>query len=130
MSTKAAAHGPLSDLRVLEIGHFVAAPFCTRLLADLGADVIKIEPPAGDPVRQWGKQVDGHSAWWSLHGRNKRSITLNLKHPKAIDIVLRLSAHAMCSWKIFARASWPGALPGGRVRDALLARPNACVAVS
>src|SRR5262245_33358762 len=90
MSTKAPAHGPLSSLRVLEIGHFVAAPFCTRLLADLGADVIKIEPPTGDPVRQWGKQVDGHSAWWSLHGRNKRSITLNLKHPKAIDIVLRL----------------------------------------
>src|SRR5262249_21972719 len=88
MSTEAAAHGPLSALRVLEIGHFVAAPFCTRLLADLGADVIKIEPPAGDPVRQWGKQIDGHSAWWSLHGRNKRSITLNLKHPKAIDIVL------------------------------------------
>src|SRR5215210_7266365 len=87
-----AANGPLSGLRVLEIGHFVAAPFCTRLLADLGADVIKIEPPGGDPVRQWGMQVDGNSAWWSMHGRNKRSITLNLKHPKAIDIVLRLVA--------------------------------------
>jgi crotonobetainyl-CoA:carnitine CoA-transferase CaiB-like acyl-CoA transferase len=87
---EAAAHGPLTGMRVLEIGHFVAAPFCTRLLADLGADVIKVEPPAGDPVRQWGKQVDGNSAWWSLHGRNKRSITLNLKHPKAIEIVLRL----------------------------------------
>jgi formyl-CoA transferase len=84
--------GPLTGLRVLEIGHFVAAPFCTRLLADLGADVIKIEPPGGDPVRQWGKQVDGHSAWWSMHGRNKRSITLNLKHPKAIDLVLQLTA--------------------------------------
>ena len=56
---EAAAHGPLTGMRVLEIGHFVAAPFCTRLLADLGADVVKIEPPAGDPVRQWGKQVDG-----------------------------------------------------------------------
>ena len=88
--SEAAAYGPLTGLRVLEIGHFVAAPFCTRLLADLGADVIKIEPPAGDPVRQWGKQVDGNSAWWSMHGRNKRSITLNLKHPKATDIVLRL----------------------------------------
>jgi crotonobetainyl-CoA:carnitine CoA-transferase CaiB-like acyl-CoA transferase len=88
--SEVAAHGPLTGMRVLEIGHFVAAPFCTRLLADLGADVIKIEPPTGDPVRQWGKQVDGNSAWWSLHGRNKRSITLNLKHPKAIDIVLRL----------------------------------------
>jgi crotonobetainyl-CoA:carnitine CoA-transferase CaiB-like acyl-CoA transferase len=86
------ARGLLSDLRVLEIGHFVAAPYCTRLLADLGADVIKIEPVAGDPVRQWGKQVNGHSLWWSLHGRNKRSITLNLKHPKAASIVLRLAS--------------------------------------
>ena len=90
--TQDAAGGPLSGLRVLEIGHFVAAPFCTRLLADLGADVIKIEPPGGDPVRQWGRQVNGQSLWWSMHGRNKRSITLNLKHPKAVDIVLRLAA--------------------------------------
>lgn len=81
---------PLSGLRVLEIGHFVAAPFATRLLADLGADVIKIEPRAGDPVRQWGEQVDGHSLWWSVHGRNKRSVTLNLKDRRAIDIVLGL----------------------------------------
>ena len=93
MSQAAANGGLLSGLRVLEIGHFVAAPFCTRLLADLGADVIKVEPPgAGDPVRQWGKQVDGQSLWWSMHGRNKRSITLNLKHKKAVAIVLRLVA--------------------------------------
>jgi len=92
MTDAADGSGPLSGLRVLEIGHFVAAPFCTRLLADLGADVIKIEPPAGDPVRQWGKQVNGQSLWWSLHGRNKRSVTLNLKHPKAASIVLRLAA--------------------------------------
>jgi formyl-CoA transferase len=89
---EATSAGLLSGLRVLEIGHFVAAPFCTRLLADLGADVIKIEPPAGDPVRQWGKQVNGNSLWWSLHGRNKRSITLNLKHRNAASIVLRLVA--------------------------------------
>lgn len=85
-----AADGPLTGLRVLEIGHFVAAPFCTRVLADLGADVLKIEPPSGDPVRQWGRQIDGNSLWWSAHGRNKRSVTLNLKHPKAKEIVLRL----------------------------------------
>jgi crotonobetainyl-CoA:carnitine CoA-transferase CaiB-like acyl-CoA transferase len=89
---EASAAGLLSGLRVLEIGHFVAAPFCTRLLADLGAEVIKIEPPGGDPVRQWGKQIKGQSLWWSLHGRNKRSVTLNLKHPKAAAIVLRLVA--------------------------------------
>ena len=52
---------PLKGLRVLEIGHFVAAPFATRLMADLGADVIKVESPDGDPVRQWGEQINGHS---------------------------------------------------------------------
>ncbi len=86
----------LAGLRVLEIGHFVAAPFATRLLADLGADIIKIEPRAGDPVRQWGEQVDGRSLWWSMHGRNKRSITLNLKDPRAKEIVLRLVEHCDC----------------------------------
>jgi len=83
---------PLEGLRVLELGHFIAAPFCTRLLADLGADVIKVEPRAGDPVRQWGEPVDGHSLWWSVHGRNKRCITLDLKSPKARALVLQLVA--------------------------------------
>ena len=85
---------PLSGLRVLEIGHFVAAPFCTRLLGDLGADIIKIEPLTGDPVRKWGQQVDGRSLWWSIHGRNKRSLALDLKSPRARDIVLGLVAQA------------------------------------
>lgn len=90
--TQGTGHAPLSGLRVLEIGHFVAAPFCTRLLGDLGADVIKIEPPGGDPVRQWGAQIDGHSLWWSMHGRNKRSLVLDLKQPAAREIVLSLVA--------------------------------------
>lgn len=83
----------LTGLRILEIGHFVAAPFCTRLLGDLGAQVIKIEPPGGDPVRQWGAQIDGRSLWWSMHGRNKRSIVLDLKKPQAREIVLELVRH-------------------------------------
>ena len=83
---------PLAGLRILEIGHFVAAPFCTRLLGDLGADIIKIEPPTGDPVRQWGEQINGRSLWWSVHGRNKRSIALDLKSPEACAIVLDLVA--------------------------------------
>ncbi len=82
----------LSGLRVLEIGHFVAAPFCTRLLADLGADVVKIEPRGGDPVRQWGEMIDGRSLWWSMHGRNKRSVTVDLKSEKGRALVLRLVA--------------------------------------
>lgn len=84
---------PLSGLRILEIGHFVAAPFAARLLGDLGADVIKIEAPDGDPARQWGEQLDGRSLWWSMHGRNKRSMTLNLKHARAREVVLPLVAH-------------------------------------
>jgi formyl-CoA transferase len=87
--------GPLAGLRVLELGHFVAAPFCTRLLADLGADVVKVEPPGGgDPVRQWGARYKGDSAWWSVHGRNKRCVTLDLKKPRAKELALRLAARS------------------------------------
>lgn len=82
----------LQGLRVLELGHFVAAPFCTRLLGDLGADVIKIEPLSGDPVRQWGETIHGQSLWWSMHGRNKRSLALDLKSERGRDIVRRLAA--------------------------------------
>lgn len=82
----------LSGMRVLELGHFVAAPFCARLLGDLGADVIKVEPAAGDPARDWGEQVDGHSLWWSMHGRNKRSIRIDFKTPEGRELVLRLAA--------------------------------------
>jgi len=86
----AASAGPLTGVRLLEIGHYVAAPFCTRVLADLGADIIKIEPPGGDPVRGWGESVDGQSLWWSVHARNKRSISLDLRAEGAVDVVLAL----------------------------------------
>jgi crotonobetainyl-CoA:carnitine CoA-transferase CaiB-like acyl-CoA transferase len=84
--------GPLVGLKVLEIGHYIAAPFCTRILADLGAEVIKVEPPGGDPFRGWGASVDGHSVWFSVHGRNKLSVVLDLKRDR--DTVLRLAARA------------------------------------
>lgn len=90
-----AVDGPLTGLRILELGHFVAAPFATRVLADLGADVIKVEPPGkGDPVRSWGAQVDGHSLWFSVHGRNKRCVTINLKSAKGIALVKDLIAQS------------------------------------
>jgi formyl-CoA transferase len=90
-----AAKAPLSGVRIVELGHFIAAPFATRVLADLGADVIKVEPPGtGDPVRGWGMQAEGCSIWWSLHGRNKRSVTLNLRDPAAREIVLKLAAQS------------------------------------
>ncbi len=84
--------GPLVGLKVVEIGHYIAAPFCTRILADLGAEVIKIEPPGGDPVRGWGAAKQGHSVWFSIHGRNKLSVTLDLKRQR--DLALALAARA------------------------------------
>ena len=84
----------LSGMRILEIGHFVAAPFATRLLGDLGAEIIKIEPLGGDPVRQWGEMIDGHSLWWSVHGRNKKSIAMNLKDKEALALFLELAAQS------------------------------------
>jgi crotonobetainyl-CoA:carnitine CoA-transferase CaiB-like acyl-CoA transferase len=84
--------GPLARLKVLEIGHYIAGPFCTRILADLGAEVIKIEPPGGDPVRGWGAQVNGASVWFSIHGRNKLSAILDLKKDR--DATLKLAARA------------------------------------
>lgn len=92
MPTPATLRPVLSGLRVLEIGHFVAAPFCTRLLADLGADVVKIEPRSGDPVRKWGEMINGRSVWWSMHGRNKRSVTIDLKSQRGRELVLKLVA--------------------------------------
>jgi crotonobetainyl-CoA:carnitine CoA-transferase CaiB-like acyl-CoA transferase len=92
MPTLPARTGPLVGLKVLEIGHYIAAPFCTRILADLGAEVIKIEPPGGDPFRGWGAAVDGNSVWFSIHGRNKLSVVLDLKRER--DTALKLAARA------------------------------------
>jgi formyl-CoA transferase len=85
---------PLAGLRIVELGHYIAAPFATRLLADLGAEVIKVEPPDGDPVRGWGSAVDGHAVWFSVHGRNKLSVTLNLKSEADKAKLRRLLARA------------------------------------
>jgi crotonobetainyl-CoA:carnitine CoA-transferase CaiB-like acyl-CoA transferase len=82
---------PLAGLTVLELGHFIAAPHCTRLMADLGAQIIKVESPGdGDPVRSWGMSRDKHTLWWSVHGRNKQCITLNLKDPEGIELAKKL----------------------------------------
>lgn len=97
MTDDVADIGPLSGIRILELGHFIAAPFCTRVLADLGADVIKVEPPGrGDPVRAWGAMPEGDdsSVWWSVHARNKRSITVDLKKPEGIALIKKMIVHA------------------------------------
>ena len=96
----------LDGLRVIEIGHFVAAPFATRILGDLGADIIKIEPFAGDPARQWGAQLDGQSLWWSMHGRNKRSVSIDLKTQAEAREVIVLDLIPLCDgrrWRICAQ---------------------------
>ena len=80
--------GPLVGLKIVELGHYIAGPFCTRVLADLGAEVVKIEPPGGDPIRGWGAQVNGHPVWFSIHGRNKLSVELDLKRER--ETALRL----------------------------------------
>ena len=86
------ATGPLAGLKVLELGHYIAGPFCTRILADLGAEVVKVEPPGGDPFRGWGAAKDGHSVWFSIHGRNKLSVVLDLKRQR--EAALKLAARA------------------------------------
>ncbi|MBS7812577.1 CaiB/BaiF CoA transferase family protein [Roseococcus pinisoli] len=85
---------PLQGMKIVELGHYIAAPFCTRLLADLGAEVIKVEPLGGDPFRGWGAQKDGHSVWFSVHGRNKLSVTLDLKSEEGKRRVKALCARA------------------------------------
>ena len=72
--------GSLAGLRVLELGHIIGGPFCGHLFADHGAEVIKVEPPgAGDPMRQWGGIYKGIGLYWSIIGRGKKSITLDLR---------------------------------------------------
>ena len=86
---------PLAGVRVLELGTLIAGPFCTRILAEFGAEVIKVESPdGGDPLRQWRKLHAGTSLWWAAQARNKRSLTVNLKHPDGLAIVRRLAAEA------------------------------------
>ena len=81
-----AGTGPLAGLKVIEICTTIAGPACTRLLADFGADVIKIEPPEGDPVRQMGRHVGDVSLYAASILRNKRSIALDLKTPQGREL--------------------------------------------
>jgi formyl-CoA transferase len=86
---------PLQGVKVIELGTLIAGPFCARLLAEFGAEVIKIEPPGGgDPLRKWRKLHDGTSLWWYAQARNKKSVTLDLKHPEAQEIVRKLARDA------------------------------------
>lgn len=88
-------HQPLAGIRVIELGQLLAGPFAGTLLAYFGAEVIKVEPPGGDPIRGWRKLDDsGTSFWWRSLGRNKKSVTLDLKSERGIDLVKQLIEQA------------------------------------
>ncbi len=125
MTSAPVAFGPLAGLKVLEMGQLIAGPFAAKTLADFGADVIKIEPPAkpdgsggGDPLRVWRLLKDGTSVWWQVQSRNKRSLALDLRQPDAQAIVRQLAADCDVLIENFR----PGAMEGwGLGPDVLLA---------
>jgi formyl-CoA transferase len=88
--------GPMTGVRVLELGSLIAGPFAGRQLADFGAEVIKIEAPdRPDPMREWGRaRVNNHALWWSVQSRGKKCVTLDLKAPRGRDIFLELCREA------------------------------------
>ncbi len=118
--------GPLSGLRVLELGQLIAGPFAAKTLADFGADVIKIEPPdGGDPLRKWRLLKDGTSVWWQVQSRNKRSVALDLKDPEAQAVVRELALESDVLIENFR----PGALEGFNLApdDLMAANPRLVV---
>ena len=109
--------GPLQGLRIIELGQLIAGPFAAKTLADFGAEVIKIEPPAKDPsaptkggapLRQWRLIKNGTSVWWQIQSRNKKSLTLDLKQKEAQEIVRQLAQSADVLIENFR----PGAMEG------------------
>jgi formyl-CoA transferase len=100
METAKTTVRPLAGLKVLELGQLIAGPFAGKVLAEFGAEVIKIEPPAsgkdpgGDPLRQWRLLHDGTSLWWYVQARNKKSVTANLRMVEGQEIARRLSRDA------------------------------------
>jgi crotonobetainyl-CoA:carnitine CoA-transferase CaiB-like acyl-CoA transferase len=90
--------GALEGIRVIELGQLIAGPFCGQLLGDMGAEVIKVEPPAvdgkggGDPMRNWGRGDD--KLWWEVVSRNKKAVSANLRVPEGQELVRKLAAHA------------------------------------
>ena len=107
--TAATSTGPLTGLKVVELGQLIAGPFAAKTLADFGADVIKIEAPrTGDPLRKWRLLKDGTSVWWQVQSRNKRSVALDLRQAEAQDIVRKLALDADVLIENFR----PGAMEG------------------
>ncbi len=90
-----AAAPPLKGIKVVELGTLIAGPFCSRILAEFGAEVVKIEAPdGGDQLRQWRKMYEGTSLWWYVQARNKKSVTVNMRVAEGQAIVRKLCADA------------------------------------
>ncbi|WP_026354992.1 CaiB/BaiF CoA transferase family protein [Massilia niastensis] len=82
---------PLRGVRVIELGQLIAGPFAGKMLAEFGAEVIKIEPPGtGDPLRKWRLLHEGTSVWWAVQSRNKQSVSLDLRTPEGQEVIRAL----------------------------------------
>jgi formyl-CoA transferase len=113
--------GPLKGLKVVEMGQLIAGPFCGQLLGDMGAEVIKVEPPgAGDPMRVWGR--GDTPLWWEVIARNKLSVSADLRGPEGQDLARRLIARTDVLIENFR----PGALERWNLdpQDLLAANPR------
>ena len=113
-----AATGPLDGIRVLDLTRLVAGNMLSLQLADFGADVIKVEPPSGDPLRDW--RDGGYELHWKTYARNKRSIVLNFRHPDAKVALLRLVATA----DAFIESFRPGTLEEMELSPTVLLEAN------
>jgi formyl-CoA transferase len=114
--------GPLQGIKVVELGTLIAGPYCARLLAEFGADVVKVETPGeGDPLRKWRKLHEGNSLWWYAQARNKKSIAVNLRDPAGQEVVRRLAREA----DIVVENFRPGTLEKWNLGYEALARDNA-----
>ena len=94
--------GPLDGVKVLDLCSYLAGPYGCTLLADLGADVIKIESPQGDMLRQFPSSLTGESRFFLGTNRGKRGLALDLKQPEGLAVLHRMVASADCWWRIFA----------------------------
>ena len=113
---------PLAGLHVLDLSRALAGPFCAMILADLGADVIKIEPtPDGEMVRGWGPFKDGISVYYLSIHRNKRSLAVNFRDPRGLDLIRRLADRA----DVLVENFKPGAMADMKMDYAALAKRNA-----
>jgi succinyl-CoA---D-citramalate CoA-transferase len=113
--------GPLTGIRVLELGSLIAGPFCAKTLGDFGADVVKIEPPGeGDALRRWRRMRNGTSLWWQVQARNKKSVTCDLRQPEGQEIVRRLARRSHIVIENFR----PGALEKWQLGWDALSREN------